>query len=150
MSFTASLISLSVMLSSSIHAVTNGRSSFFLLRIIPLCKCTIFIFCFFLKKNFIVIQVQLYAFSSHPSTPPQLNPPPSSTSPLGFVHVSSIVVPVIPSSLCPPCPQLLLDCSQLQYLWLYFVCFFLLLIMFQLKVRSYGICTSQSGLFHLA
>ena len=40
-------------------------------------------------KNFIVIQVQLYAFSPHPSTPPQLNPPPSPTStlPLGFVHV---------------------------------------------------------------
>ena len=46
---------------------------------------------------FIVIQLQLYAFSPHPSTPPQLNPPPSPTStlPLGFVHVSFIVVPVI-------------------------------------------------------
>ena len=31
-----------------------------------------------------------------------------------------------------------------------FVCFFLLLIMFQLKVRSYGICPSPPGLFHLA
>ena len=28
-------------------------------------------------KIFIVIQLQLYAFSPHPSTPPQLNPPPS-------------------------------------------------------------------------
>ena len=27
---------------------------------------------------FIVIQLQLYAFSPHPSTPPQLNPPPPS------------------------------------------------------------------------
>ena len=46
--------------------------------------------------KFIVIQLQLYAFSPHPSTPPQLNPPPSPTStlPLGFVHVSFIVVPV--------------------------------------------------------
>ena len=35
---------------------------------------------------FIVIQLQLYIFSPHPSTPPQLNPPPSPTStfPLGF------------------------------------------------------------------
>ena len=51
----------------------------------------------FFKKNFIVIQLQLYAFSPHPSTLPQLNPPPSPTStlPLGFVHVSFIVVPVI-------------------------------------------------------
>ena len=48
----------------------------------------------------------MYAFSPHPSTPPQLNPPPSPTStlPLGFVHVSFIVVPVIPSSHCPPPP----------------------------------------------
>ena len=53
---------------------------------------------------FMVIQLQLYAFSPHPSTPPQLNPPPSSTCtlPLGYVHVSIIVVPVIPSSHCPP------------------------------------------------
>ena len=64
---------------------------------------------------FIVIQLQLYAFSPHPSTPPQLNPPPSPTStlPLDFVHVSFIVVPIIPSSHCPhPTPTwLLLDCS---------------------------------------
>ena len=41
---------------------------------------------------FIVIQLQLYAFSPHPSTPPQLNPPPSSIStlPLDFTHVSFI------------------------------------------------------------
>ena len=47
-------------------------------------------------KFFIVIQLQLYAFSLHPSTPPQLNPPPSPTStlPIDFVHVSFIVVPV--------------------------------------------------------
>ena len=52
-------------------------------------------FIFF--KFFIVIQLKLSAFSPHPSTPPQLNPPPSSTFtlPLDFVHVSFIVVPVI-------------------------------------------------------
>ena len=52
----------------------------------------------FLKnlKKFIVIQLQLYAFSPHASTPPQPNPPPvpTSTLPLDFVHVSFIVVPV--------------------------------------------------------
>ena len=44
----------------------------------------------FLKNYFIVAQLQLSAFSPHPSTPPQPNPPPSpaSTLPLGFVHVS--------------------------------------------------------------
>ena len=47
----------------------------------------------FFKKCFIVIQLQLSAFSPHPSTPPQPNPPPSPTStlPLDFVHVSFIV-----------------------------------------------------------
>ena len=57
----------------------------------------------YFKKIFIAIQLQLYAFSPHPSTPPQLNPPPSTTStlPLDFVHVSFIVVPVIPSPHCP-------------------------------------------------
>ena len=39
--FTAWLISLSLMLSSSIHAVMKGRSSFFLLHSIPFCKCTV-------------------------------------------------------------------------------------------------------------
>ena len=44
-------------------------------------------------KIFIVIQLQLSAFSPHPSTSPQLNPPPSPTStlPLDFVILSFIV-----------------------------------------------------------
>ena len=41
----------------------------------------------FLKKNFIVIQLQLYAFSPHSSTPPQLNPPPFRTD---HLHTSSV------------------------------------------------------------
>ena len=43
------------------------------------------------------MQLQLYAFSPHPSTPSQVNPPPSplSTLPLGFVHVSFIVVELV-------------------------------------------------------
>ena len=49
----------------------------------------------FLKNYFIVVQLQLSAFSSHPSTPTPAKPTPSpaSTLPLGFVHVSFIVVP---------------------------------------------------------
>ena len=83
----------------------------------------------------------------------QTHLPPVSTLPFDFVHVSFLVVPENPSPHCPfPTPfWLLLGCSlQLQCLWLYFVCFFLLLIRFQLKVRSYGICPSPPGLFHLA
>ena len=40
LSFTAWLISLSIMLSSSIHAVTKDRNSFFLLWNTPFFKCT--------------------------------------------------------------------------------------------------------------
>ena len=39
--FTTWLTSLSIMLSNSIHAVMKGRSSYFLLRNVPLCECTI-------------------------------------------------------------------------------------------------------------
>ena len=49
------------------------------------------VFSLFLKENyFIVVQLQLSAFSPHPSTPPQPNPLPSPASilPLGFVYVS--------------------------------------------------------------
>ena len=42
LSFTAQLISLSIILYSSIYAVAKGRSSFFVLRSITLCKCTSF------------------------------------------------------------------------------------------------------------
>ena len=43
-------------------------------------------------------------FIATPHCPPHPNSPPSldSTLPVGFVHVSFIVVPVIPSSHCPP------------------------------------------------
>ena len=56
-----------------------------------------------------------------------------------------------PPFICPPCPLWLLTvCSSFQCLWLYFACLFVLLIRSHLKVRSYGICLSPPGLFHLA
>ena len=69
------------------------------------------IYFYFFIFIFIVIQLQLSAFSPHPSTPPQPNPPPSpaSTLPLDFVHVSFIVVLVIPT--VPSPVWLLLDYS---------------------------------------
>ena len=65
-----------------------------------------FSFLLFFKNYFIVVQLQLSAFSPHPSIPPQPNPPPSpaSTLPLAFVHVSFIVVPENP---LPTIPSLL-------------------------------------------
>ena len=109
-------------------------------------------FCFFFNFYcYSITVVYLFSPSLHP-TPAKPTSLPTSTFPLDFVHVSFIIVPAFPSSHCPhPTPPWpLLDCSQPQCLWLYFVCFFLLLIMFQLRVRSYGICPSSPGLFHLA
>ena len=67
------------------------------------CVCPTVV-SFFFKKIFIVVQLQLSAFSPHP-TP---------AKPLDFVHVSFIVVPVIPSPhyLLPTPLWLLLDGSQ--------------------------------------
>ena len=66
----------------------------------------------FLKKLFIVIQLQLSAYFPHPSTPPQPThlPLPPTTLPLDFVHVYFIVAPVNSSPLPTPL-WLLLDCS---------------------------------------
>ena len=73
-------------------------------------------FTFLFVFKCIVVQLPLSAFSPHPSTPPQPNPPasPASTLPLGFVHVSFIVVSENPSPHYPlPTPLwLLLDCSN--------------------------------------
>ena len=105
--------------------------------------------------NFIVVRVQFSAFPPHlPPPQPSLPPSPVST-PLVFVHVSFIVVPVVPSpfSLHYPLPSplwLLSVCSSFQCLWLYFAYWFILLIRFHLKIRSHGICLSLPGLLHLA
>ena len=112
------------------------------------------LFFSFFKFIFYCYSITVVCLFSPSLPPPQLNPPPSPTPtiPPDFVHVSFIIVPAIPSSHCPhPTPPWpLLDCSPPQCLWLYFACSFPLLIMFQLKVRSYGICPSPPGLFHLA
>ena len=112
-------------------------------------------YCHLIFLNyFIVVQLQLSAFTSHHSSPhpSQTHLPSLLSHPLlGFVHV--VPENPSPSSLYYPLPPpfwLLSDCSEFQCLWLYFAYFFLLLIRSQLKVRSYGICPSSPGLFHLA
>ena len=79
-------------------------------------------FFFQFLNYFIVVQLQLSAFSPHPSTPPQPNPPPSPASilPLGFVHVSFIVVPVIPSPLPSGYRQIILNFNVFGYILLAF------------------------------
>ena len=92
-------------------------------------------------------------------TPPQppihshlspLNLPPLALSmcPLYmFLDGPSLIFPNYPS---PPPLWLLSVYSLFECLWLYFAWLFVLLIRFHLQVRSYGICLSPPGLFHLA
>ena len=107
----------------------------------------IFIFTFF------IVQLQL------PASPPTTSPTPAKSPSLPCFHPPPYFCPCVLHSsswipysplLLPPSLWLLSDCSYFQCLWFYFACFFLLLIMFQLKVRSYGISPSLPGLFHLA
>ena len=111
-------------------------------------------FYIFFLNYFIVFQVQLLVFTPHHSPQPQPNSPHSlaSSLPLGFVPVSFIIVLENSSPHCPfPLPsgycQIILNFSVSGYI---LFAFFLLLIMLQLKVRSYGIYPSPPGLFHLA
>ena len=109
----------------------------------------------FVHVSFIVVSENPSPFP--PPFPPQPSPPPSPhPTPLGFVHVSFIVVSVNPSPFSPIIPshlpsgycQIVLHFNVSGYILL--ACLFVLLIRFQLKVRSYGICLSPPSLFHLA
>ena len=59
----------------------------------------------------------------------------------------SLFSPIIPLS---PSLWLLTLCSLFPCPWFCFAHLFVLLIRFHLQVRSYGICLSLTGLFHLA
>ena len=91
-----------------------------------------------------------------PSPPPQPSPPPSPVSirpcycPCVLYNCSCKPFTLFPHYPLPSPFWLLSAHSQFQCLWLYFDCLFHLLIRFQLKVRSHGICLSMPGFFHLA
>ena len=59
--------------------------------------------------NYLIVQLQLSAFSPHhsPRTPAKPSPSLASTLPLSFVHVSFIVVPENPSPFSPFIPSTL-------------------------------------------
>ena len=101
MSLTVWLISLSIMLSSSIHAVANGRNSFFLLHSIPLCKCTIlFKICF---MDYAITVAPFPPLSSPtPCAPPPTCIPPFSSC-LWIIHISSLASPFPILFLTSPC-----------------------------------------------
>ena len=105
-----------------------------------------FLFFFFNFYCYSVTVVCIFSPSLHPTPTkptflPNLHPPPW-FCPCVLYSSSCKPISPLPSGYC----YIVLNFN----VWLYFVCFFLLLIIFQLKVKSYGICPSPSGLFHLA
>ena len=108
-------------------------------------------FLFFLNI-FYCCSSTVFCLPPDPSLPLQPSPPPSPVSTLPCyclcVLYSCSCKPFTLSPYNPPPSPLwsLSAYSQLQCLWLYFACLFVLLIRFLLKVRSYGICLSPHGL----
>ena len=101
------------------------------------------------KYLFVVVQVQLSPFFPHCSPPPPtLNPTFLGFCPWVLYTCSRMALPFLSPVNTPPLLFLLVG-FLFQCLWLYFACLFVLLIRFHLKVRSYGICLSLPGLFHL-
>ena len=117
--------------------------------IFKIFKMYVFIYVYYI---FIVVQVQLSPFSlhhTHHCLPPS-NPHTLALSVCPPYMLLDGPTPIIPHYPSPPPLWLLLVCSSLQCLWLCFACLFVLLTSFHLQVRSYGICPSSPGLFHLA
>ena len=97
-----------------------------------------------------------YSFLTFPHTPPHhLSPahllpcfyPSPYYSPCVLYSCSCKTFTLSPHYLLPSPLWSLSGYSQFQCFWLHFACMFILLIRFQLKVRSYGICLSLSGRF---
>ena len=109
----------------------------------------------FCIKYFIVVLLQLSQSSplcpSPPSPPHSHSPSPHSCPCLWVIHTCSLTSPFpffLPLSTSSPLWSLSV-CPLFPCLWFYFAHLFVLLIRFHLKVRSYGICLSPPGLFHL-
>ena len=86
----------------------------------------------------------------HPSSPPTLESTLLWLCPYVLYTFSLMVLLLFSPNIPVPCPLWLLSvCSLFQFLWFYFVCLFVWFIRFHLQVRSYGICFSPPGLFHL-
>ena len=92
-----------------------------------------------------VIPISPLPSSAHP-TPPLPQSIPTLLSMSVVIHTCSLSRP----SPFLPSLWLLSVCSLFPSLWFYFVPQFILFIRFLLQVKSYGICLSPTGLFHVA
>ena len=135
----------------SIFSYVSGPSVCLPWRSVCSSPLPIFFFNFFYCYAITVVCLfspSLYPTPGEPTSLPPLHPPPWFCP---CVLYSSSCNPLFPLSL-PHSPlaivRLFLTTMSLVILCL--LLFFFLLIMFQLRVRSYGICPSPPGLFHLA
>ena len=142
LSLSAWLISLSIMLSSFIHAVAKGISSFFLSP-----------FLYFL----IILLLFNYSCPHLPSTTPLATPAKPISLPCFHTHPRfcpcvlyscswKLFRPLSPST----SPLVTIRLFLISMSLVCFACLFVLLIRFHLKVKSHGICLSLLYLFHLA
>ena len=106
-----------------------------------------FIYLFYCCSSIIV------SISPYPNSPPWLPP---WNLPLFSLSMCSLYMFLdSPSPIFPHYPSPSGYCQFVYYislfpcLWLYFACLIVLSIRFYLYVRSYGICLSPPGLFHL-
>ena len=124
---------------------------------------------FFFFTFFYCCSSTVFCLSPQSSWPPQPSSPPSPIHPpcffpgvLVFIYTPLVFFlcvlyncsykpfPLFPCNL-PHSPLWSLSaCFHFQCVCLYFAFLFILLIRFLLKVRSYGVCLSPPGLFHLA
>ena len=126
------------------------------------CSTCRLLFLFFLFKKFLycfklLIPLQMSPISPHICPPPPSScPPPWPSPPVVCVHRLCMYVYVFfGKSQFHPCFHHtplgdLSVCSTCPHLWSSFVCQFILFTRFHIAVRSYGICLSLTGLFHLA
>ena len=110
------------LINSAILCLLIGAFNPFILKVIFFLFIYLFIYLFYCYSITLLclFSPTLHPNPGEPTSLPPLHPP------LGFVHVSFIVVPVIPSPHCPlPTPLwLLLDCSFFFNLFIYFLLLF--------------------------
>ena len=112
--------------------------------------CTLFKFFYCCSITVVPISPH-YPTLPYPPPPPTFNPLPSLSLSMGPLYMFlDLTLPLLSPVISLPPPLWSLSvCSLFPCLWFYFS-LFVLLIRFHLQVKSYGICLSPPGLFHLA
>ena len=130
--------------------VSNSIRKLHRLNFVETC---IFFFWFFYCCSIKVVPISHYSPLPYPPHTSHIQPSPFLLSvSMGPLYMFfDLTLPLFSPVTPLPSPLLLLSvCSLFPCLWFYFAHLLVLLIRFHLQVRSYGICPSPPGLFHLA